>query len=162
MVCHNPSPPQRQEQRTVAFERKGVFRLKSVALPCGGNGATRLYTANPFTGRCPHARVYCYVAGFRNFSGVPPRPISPEAVASVTRWPKRLFLSSASDPFHPDGGDPCRGTAPCLPFRGQFCGDLLLRVQEQGRVGTVRHALDLGVPIPRLVVLTGNGFLPGW
>jgi DNA repair photolyase len=85
----------------VAMKRKEALRFKPVALPCGKNGSSRLYTVNLFTGRCPHACVYCYAAGFRDFSGLPPRSISPEAIESVKRWPKRLFLSSASDPFHP-------------------------------------------------------------
>lgn len=85
----------------MAFERREALRFKPVALPCGGNGPSRLYTANLFTGRCPHACAYCYAEGFRYFSGAPPQLISLEAIERVKRWPERLFLSSASDPFHP-------------------------------------------------------------
>jgi len=80
---------------------KETLKFKPVALPCGKNGKDRLYTANLFRGGCPHACAYCYATGFKGFSDGGPRPVSLEAVKNVKRWPRRLFLSSASDPFHP-------------------------------------------------------------
>jgi len=91
----------RQETLTAAIESRETLTFRPVALPCSGNGASRLYTTNLFRGRCPHACAYCYAAGFRNFSGDGPNPVSQEAIAGVKKWPTRLFLSSASDPFHP-------------------------------------------------------------
>jgi DNA repair photolyase len=82
-------------------EAKETLRFKPVALPCVQEGATRLYTTNLFSGRCPHACVYCYASGFRDFASGAPNPVSQEAIRRVEKWPPRIFLSSASDPFHP-------------------------------------------------------------
>ena len=86
---------------TAATETNGVLKFKPVALPCVRNEATRLYTTNLFRGRCPHACAYCYAAGFKSFSRGGPIPVSREAIEGVEKCPRRLFLSSASDPFHP-------------------------------------------------------------
>jgi len=85
----------------VALDTKEALRFKPVALPCGEDGGSRLYTTNLFSGECPHACAYCYAAGFGNFSGRGPSPVSREAIEGVAKWPRRLFLSSASDPLHP-------------------------------------------------------------
>lgn len=84
-----------------ATKSKETLRFKPVALPCGENGANLLYTTNLFRGKCPHACAYCYAAGFKDFSCGGPSPVSREAIQRVKKWPRRLFLSSASDPFHP-------------------------------------------------------------
>ncbi len=78
------------------------LNFRPVALPCGKSGATKLYTTNLFSGGCPHACAYCYASGFKNYSTGGLRPISVEAIKNVKKWPHRLFLSSASDPFHPE------------------------------------------------------------
>jgi DNA repair photolyase len=78
-----------------------TVKFKPVALPCGKKGSTRLYTTNLFTGGCPHSCAYCYASGFKNFSSQRPTPVPMEAIKNVRKWPRRLFLSSASDPFHP-------------------------------------------------------------
>ena len=44
---------------------------------------------------------YCYAQGFRAYSKSGPRPVCMEAISNVRKWPRKLFLSSASDPFHP-------------------------------------------------------------
>ena len=77
------------------------LKLKPVALPCGMEGSTKLYTANLFTGGCPHACAYCYASGFKTYANGGPKPVSIEAIKNISKWPERLFLSSASDPFHP-------------------------------------------------------------
>ena len=84
-----------------AAKSRETLKFKPVALPCGHDGGSRLYTANLFRGKCPHASAYCYAAGFRDFSGGGPSPMSLEAIQGIKKWPRRLFLSSASDPFHP-------------------------------------------------------------
>lgn len=76
--------------------------LKPVALPCGKDGSTRLYTINLFKGVCPHSCQYCYAQGFKSFSSGKPIPISIDSIKKRKKWPQRLFLSSASDPFHPE------------------------------------------------------------
>jgi DNA repair photolyase len=75
--------------------------FKPVGLPCGKEGPNRLYTTNLFTGRCPHSCVYCYATDFRGYSSDSIIPVNINAIKSVKKWPKRLFLSSSSDPFHP-------------------------------------------------------------
>lgn len=85
----------------MAVDAEEALKFKPVALPCSENGATRLYTTNLFRGRCPHACAYCYAAGLKNFSHGGPSPVPQEAIEHVKKWPRRLFLSSASDPFHP-------------------------------------------------------------
>jgi DNA repair photolyase len=77
------------------------FTFKPVALPCGKEGPNKLYTTNLFTGRCPHGCVYCYATDFRGYSSDSIIPVTLNAIKSVKKWPKRLFLSSSSDPFHP-------------------------------------------------------------
>ena len=77
------------------------IRFKPVALPCGKSGSHKLYTANLFTGGCPHSCAYCYATGFRDYSDREPQPVPLKAIRAVKKWPLRLFLSSASDPFHP-------------------------------------------------------------
>jgi len=79
--------------------KKIVF--KPVALPCGIKGTTRLYTTNLFSGACPHSCKYCYAQGFKSYSDGDLQPISIESIKARKRWPQRIFLSSASDPFHP-------------------------------------------------------------
>ena len=44
---------------------------------------------------------YCYAQGFRAYSKSGPRPVSMEAIINTRKYPRRLFFSSASDPFHP-------------------------------------------------------------
>jgi DNA repair photolyase len=85
----------------MATEGKNLLKFKPVGLPCVRNGATRLYSINLFRGRCPHACTYCYAAGFKGFSRGGPIPVSREAIEGVEKWPRRLFLSSATDPLHP-------------------------------------------------------------
>lgn len=85
----------------MAVEAKETLKFRPVALPCGEKGGSRLYTTNLFRGKCPHACTYCYAAGFVKFSDGGPSPVSREAIDHVKKWPRRLFLSSASDPFHP-------------------------------------------------------------
>jgi DNA repair photolyase len=75
--------------------------FKPVGLPCGNNGSSKLYTTNLFTGKCPHHCVYCYATDFRGYSSDTISPVSFKAIINVTKWPKRLFLSSSTDPFHP-------------------------------------------------------------
>ena len=57
-------------------------------------------TTNIFTGKCPHFCVYCYATDFRGYSSDSIVPVSLDAIKNVKKWPKRLFLSSSSDPFH--------------------------------------------------------------
>ena len=78
-----------------------ALKFRPVALPCGKKGSTRLYTANLFIGGCPHSCKYCYAQGFRAYSKSGPRPVSMSAITGVGKWPRKIFLSSASDPFHP-------------------------------------------------------------
>ena len=78
------------------------IKFRPVALPCGTVGLTKLYTANLFTAECPHACAYCYASGFKTYANGRPKPVSLQAIQNVKKWPKRLFLSSASDPFHPE------------------------------------------------------------
>jgi len=78
-----------------------TLKFKPVALPCGDSGANRLYTTNLFRGGCPHACVFCYASALKGFSRGGPRPVAMEAIKNVKKWPRWLFLSSASDPFHP-------------------------------------------------------------
>lgn len=85
----------------MAVEAKETLKFRPVALPCGEKGGSRLYTTNLFRGKCPHVCTYCYAAGFVNFSDGGPSPVSRDAIDHVKKWPRRLFLSSASDPFHP-------------------------------------------------------------
>ena len=75
--------------------------FKPVGLPCGNNGSSKLYTTNLFTGKCPHNCVYCYATDFRGYSSSKIRPVNLNSIRNVTKWPKRLFLSSSTDPFHP-------------------------------------------------------------
>ena len=75
--------------------------FKPVGLPCGGEGPFKLYTTNLFTGKCPHNCVYCYATDFRGYSSDTISPVSLKAIKNVEKWPKRLFLSSSTDPFHP-------------------------------------------------------------
>jgi DNA repair photolyase len=74
--------------------------FKPAGLPCGKKGPNKLYTTNLFTGRCPHFCVYCYATDFRGYSSDSIVPVSLDAIKNVKKWPKRLFLSSSSDPFH--------------------------------------------------------------
>ena len=78
-----------------------ILKFKPVGLPCGETGSGKLYTTNLFTGACPHSCVYCYATGFRDYSDGDPHTIFLSAIENVKKWPLRLFLSSASDPFHP-------------------------------------------------------------
>jgi DNA repair photolyase len=78
-----------------------TLKFVPVGLPCGEKGPSKLYTTNLFSGACPHACVYCYAKGFRYYSDGEPKTVPLEAIKSVKQWPRRLFLSSASDPFHP-------------------------------------------------------------
>jgi DNA repair photolyase len=71
-----------------------------VGLPCGKAGPNPLFTTNLFYGKCPHSCLYCYATGFGAYSG-DIQPVTLDSVKMVTNWPRRLFLSSASDPFHP-------------------------------------------------------------
>lgn len=77
------------------------LKFKPVALPCERKGSTKLFTTNLFSGECPHLCKYCYAQGFRIFLRCGPRPISLEAIKNNRKWPRQIFLSSASDPFHP-------------------------------------------------------------
>jgi DNA repair photolyase len=81
--------------------KNDALKFRPVALPCGEKGSTRLYTTNLFVGGCPHLCKYCYAQGFRAFSKSGPRPVAMPAITSVRKWPRKIFLSSASDPFHP-------------------------------------------------------------
>ncbi len=81
--------------------KNDALKFSPVALPCGEKGSTRLYTANLFVGGCPHSCKYCYAQGFRAFSKAGPRPVPMEAIINIRKFPRRLFLSSATDPFHP-------------------------------------------------------------
>jgi DNA repair photolyase len=74
--------------------------FKPVGLPCGNEGIFKLYTTNLFTGRCPHYCVYCYATDFRGYSGDLIIPVSLKSIKNIKKWPRRLFLSSSSDPFH--------------------------------------------------------------
>jgi len=78
-----------------------IVTFKPVSLPCGESGFGKLYTVNLFTGGCPHSCLYCYAAGFKRYGDGHSRPVSAEAIRNIKRWPSRLFLSSATDPFHP-------------------------------------------------------------
>lgn len=75
--------------------------FKTVGLPCGKEGPTPLYTANLFNGICPHMCAYCYATNLKGYTNQTPEPVTLENVKNVTKWPRRLFLSSSSDPFHP-------------------------------------------------------------
>lgn len=77
------------------------IKFRPVELPCGKSASSKLYTINLFSGSCPHACRYCYAKGFKTYSDGDPRPVSIESIKSHKNWPERLFLSSASDPFHP-------------------------------------------------------------
>jgi DNA repair photolyase len=83
------------------MQNNEALKFKAVALPCGKKGSTRLYTANLFVGGCPHMCRYCYAQGFRAYSKDEPRSVPLQSIAAVRKWPARIFLSSASDPFHP-------------------------------------------------------------
>lgn len=78
-----------------------TLRFAPVGLPCGETGSGKLYTTNLFTGSCPHSCVYCYATGFRKYADGDQKTVSLNAIKNVKKWPRRLFLSSASDPFHP-------------------------------------------------------------
>jgi DNA repair photolyase len=75
--------------------------FKTVGLPCGKEGSSPLQTTNLFNGQCPHACVYCYSTNFKGYTDQTTQAVNIEAVKNVKRWPRRLFLSSSSDPFHP-------------------------------------------------------------
>ena len=78
-----------------------ILKFKPVALPCGEAGSTPLFTTNLFRGGCPHSCAYCYASGFKDYAAGDPEPVSTDAIKNIKKWPKRLFLCSASDPFHP-------------------------------------------------------------
>lgn len=81
--------------------KNGALKFRPVALPCGEKGSTRLHTVNLFVGECPHMCKYFYAQGFRAFSKAGQRSVPMEAIINVRKWPRKIFLSSASDPFHP-------------------------------------------------------------
>ena len=81
--------------------KNDALKFKPVALPCGKKGSIRLYTTNLFVGGCPHECRYCYAQGFRAYSKDGPRSVPLQSIAAVRKWPNKIFLSSASDPFHP-------------------------------------------------------------
>ena len=78
-----------------------ALKFRPVALPCVQKGSIRLYTTNLFVGGCPHMCRYCYAQGFSAFSKSGPRPVPMPAITNVRKWPRKIFLSSSSDPFHP-------------------------------------------------------------
>jgi DNA repair photolyase len=83
------------------MQNNEALKFKPVALPCGQKGSTRLYTTNLLVGGCPHECRYCYAQGFRAYSKLGPRPVSLQSIRAIRKFPARIFLSSASDPFHP-------------------------------------------------------------
>jgi len=78
-----------------------VLSFKPVALPCSETARGKLHTTNLFKGACPHSCLYCYASGFKTYKDAEPMPVLIEAVRNIRKWPARLFLSSATDPFHP-------------------------------------------------------------
>jgi DNA repair photolyase len=77
-----------------------ALRFHPVGLPCGKEGSSPLFTTNLFYGKCPHSCLYCYATGFGAYSG-DIQPVTLDSIKMVKSWPRRLFLSSASDPLHP-------------------------------------------------------------
>jgi DNA repair photolyase len=83
------------------MQNNEALKFKPVSLPCGQKGSTRLHTVNLFVRGCPHECRYCYAQGFRAFSKSGPRLVSLQSIRAIRKFPARIFLSSASDPFHP-------------------------------------------------------------
>jgi len=83
------------------MKRSFQLSFKPVGLPCGKEDPYPLKTTNLFNGQCPHFCVYCYATNLKGYTNPSPEPVSIEAVKNVKKWPRRLFLSSSSDPFHP-------------------------------------------------------------